>query len=206
MRTFYERCSATDGEKALNDILETALTATEPTYIGSMVITADDWNVGKTVGEARAAIANERGIKGRTFERPVQATGMTVDTEGATGDYLSQVLLDKAPGVAVAPLVEYKAFGDKCDIYVNGTIAIEVKTTNWTKDAVVNINAKQHTKKKPSIYVVIRYVSLELADIYVLPMVQEDQPVPESWKYKTGYTPFYAVKMPEVMAIDKEAA
>jgi hypothetical protein len=137
-------------------------------------------------------IAKDRRITGPKWDRDTQASGKSVNVEGALGDYLTQTLLSQSIA-KLAPLVEWRAFGAVADIEVGG-LKIDVKTAGaGRKNAAINADA--HFKKRADVYLIAKFnAGADVADLFVV----EADPFSGGWKYTDGHAPYFLVPLPGV--------
>jgi hypothetical protein len=190
-RHFYARDNVADANRALQAILALA-TAPAAAYIGSLHVTPRDLAIAEQVGNARDLIAKDRRITGPKWDRETQASGRSVNVEGALGDYLTQTLLSQSTA-KLAPLVEWRAFGAFADIEAGG-LKIDVKTAGaGRKNAAINADA--HFKKRADVYLIAKFnASADVADLFVV----EADPFSGGWKYTDGHAPYFLAPLPGV--------
>lgn len=198
-RVFLSLSGRLDSQLAAAEILKP--TPSGPRYAFSVAISPAHWDVAHAVGLSRTLIKK---LRGRKAHEDRGAADERIDTEGALGEVLAALLLEKA-GVKCAPLVAHKPDSSGIDLQLEGQ-ALDVKTVTQARTGV-NINQRAHLDKLPAFYLVVRFARGDVADFYAV-----EAPLVSSWRLNTNnrgvaldpHRYYYSANLPRMESLPEE--
>lgn len=171
-----------------------------PTYLTSLHIPPELWEVAHSAGMARMQL---KAWRGQAQHENRGADGARIDTEGVLAELLTASLFGPARDfVTVAPLLAFKPEAG-VDLTIYGS-RVDVKSIGQGRNACT-VNYATHHRKRPDYYLLVRLTRADVADVYLIDAAHLDELKPVRWLQGKPLQEgrwFYLLPLPELEPLE----